>query len=95
MDKIRLIVLLFAVLPNMAYAGHGTIRETDAQFFIEYEGDANETIAEAVTRDKEEKLQVQEATVKAKEVERIVNLSESHAKLKELRRARFNEGNEE
>lgn len=95
MDRISLIVLLFAVLPHMAYAGQGTIRETDSQFIVEYEGDANETIAEIITRDKEEKLKEQQEAVKAKEVERVNMFAGNHAKLKEERRSKYNERQEE
>ena len=79
----------------MAYAGHGTIRETDSQFIVEYEGDADEVINANIVKDKEEKLQEQEAKVKAKEVERIQKFKENSVKHKEERRSKYNEGQEE
>jgi hypothetical protein len=95
MNRISRIILLLAVLPNMAYAGHGTIRETDAQIVVEYEGDVDEVIAANVIKEKEEKLMEQEEKDKAKEVERIKNLSANRAKQLEQRRAKYNEGNED
>jgi hypothetical protein len=96
MRIISRIILLLAVLPNMVFAaGHGSIRETDSQFIVEYEGNANEVIAANIIKVEEEKLKVQEEIVKAKEVERINILSENHAKLAEKRRAKFNEGYED
>ena len=89
------IILLLAVLPNMVYAGQAVIRETDSQIIVEYEGDANEVVAANIIKDKEEKLKEQEEKVKAKEVERIKNFAENHAKLTEKRRAKYNEGYED
>jgi hypothetical protein len=94
-NRILRIIFLLAVLPNMAYAGYGTIRETDSQIIVEYTGDVNEVIAANIIKDKEEKLQEQEEKVKTKEVARIINLSENHAKLTEKRRAKYNEGSED
>ena len=83
----------------MVYAGHGTIRETDSQIIVEYEGDVNEVIAANIVKDKEEKLKVkeeklkeQEEKVKAKEVERVKVFAENKAKLTEKRRAKYNDG---
>lgn len=95
MNRISSIILLLAVLPNMVYAEHGTIRETDSQIIVEYEGDANEVIAANIIKNKEEQLKEQEEKDKAKEVERIKNLSANHAKLVEKRRAKYNEGYED
>ena len=91
----RITLLLAVFLPNMVYAGHGTIRETDSQIIVEYEGDVNEVIAANIIKEKEETLKVQEERVKAIEVERMKNLAEKHAKLTEKRRAKYNEGYED
>ena len=95
MNRIPLIVSLLVVLPNVVYAGHGTILETDSQFIVEYEGDSNEVIAANIVKEKEEKLQAQIEQVKAKEVERIQKFTESAIKHKEERRAKYNEGSED
>jgi hypothetical protein len=95
MNRISLIILLLALLPNMAYAGHGTIRETDSQIIVEYYGDDNEVIAANIIKDKDEKLKVQEENHKTNEVERIKVLSENHAKQVEKRRAKYKEGYED
>jgi hypothetical protein len=79
----------------MVYAGHGTIREIDSQFIVEFEGDVNEVIAANIIKEQEEKLKEQEEKDKAIEAERIKTLSDNHAKLVEKRRARFNEGYED
>jgi hypothetical protein len=79
----------------VAYAGHETIRETDSQIIVEYEGDVNEVIAATIVKEKEETLKVQEERVKAIEVERMKNLVEKHAKLTEKRRTKYNEGYED
>ena len=95
MNRILRIILLLAFLPNMVYAGHGTIRETDSQIIVEYEGDVDEVIAANIIKDKEDKLTEQEEKDKAKEVERIKKLSENHANLVEKRRAKYNKGYED
>ena len=97
-----IILLLAVLLPNMVFAGHGAISETDTQIIVEYEGDTNEVIAANLTKAKEEisqeqegKLKVQEDIYKAKEVERIRTLSENHARQAEKRRAKYNDGYED
>lgn len=95
MNRISRMILLLAVLPSMAYAGNGTIRETDSQFIVEYEGDVNEVIAANIIKDKEEKVKELEEKAKAKEVERINNMAANHAKLTEKRRAKYNKGSED
>jgi hypothetical protein len=95
MSRISHIILLLAVLPNTVYAGHGTIRETDSQIIVEYEGDVDEVKAANVIEEQEEKLKEQEEKEKAKEVERIRNSSANRAKQLEQRRAKFNEGYED
>ncbi len=100
--RILNIILVLAVLPHMAHAGHGTIRETDTQIIVEYEGDADEVIAAKSTKEKEEKLKEQEQKIKEQEekfkeqeVERIKKLSENHVKEIEKRRAKYKEGYED
>lgn len=95
MRIISLIILLLALLPCMAYAGHGTIRETDSQIIIEYEGDANEVTAANIAKVRDERLKEQEEQDKAKEVERFNKFSEDNAKLREERRAKYKEGYED
>ena len=95
MNTILRIILLLAVLPNTVYAGHGTIRETDSQIIVEYEGDADEVIAANIIKAKEEKLKEQEEKEKEQEAERIKKLSGNHAKQVEERRAKYKEGYED
>ena len=95
MIRISLIILLLAVLPTMAYAGHGTIRETDSQFIVEYEGDADEVITANIVKDKEEKLQEQEEKAKAKEAERLRKFAENSARRREERRAKNIDGQDD
>ena len=90
MNRTSLIILLLAVLPNFVYAGQGTIRETDSQIIVEYEGDANEVAAGNIVREKEEKLKELEDSIREKEVERVKIFTENSIKLKEERRAKYN-----
>ena len=93
MNRISLVVLLVSALPHMAYAGHGTINETNSQFTVIYEGDADEVIAAKIVKEKEQMALEQEVKNNAKEVERLKNFSESSARRREERRAKYNEAN--
>lgn len=95
MNRVSLIIILLTVVPAMAYAGHGTIREDDSHCIVEYEGDVDEVIAANILKDKEEKLKLREEEAKAKEAERIRTLARNHAEQTEKRRARFKEGVED
>ena len=89
------IILLLAVIPAMAYAGDGTIHETESQIIVEYSGDASEVAAANLANEKEERLKEQEAKIKEKESERVKTLAENHVKKKEQRRDRHDEVNED
>lgn len=99
MNKMICFILLLAVLPHPAFAGHGTIRETDSQIIVEYEGDANEVIAANIIKAKEdqlkkqaEQLKEQKEKEKSKEVARIKKMAENHARQMEMRRKRNKDG---
>ena len=71
--------LLIALSALPAYAGHGTIRETDSQIIVEYFGDHDEIETYKVQKAEEEKLAALEAQAK----ERI----QLHNQQREERRA--------
>ena len=95
MNRTSLIVLLLSVLPHTAHAGHGTINETNSQFVVEYEGDADEVKAANIIKAKEEKLQEQEEKAKAKEAERLRKFAENSARRREERRAKNIDGQDD
>ncbi|MDR3579944.1 MAG: hypothetical protein P4L44_08290 [Oryzomonas sp.] len=88
MNRISLIIVLIVVLPNMVFAGHGTIRETASQIIVEYEGDTNEVNAANIIKEREKKLMEQEEQHKANEAARIQKLVDEKTKEKSQRKAR-------
>ena len=70
--KCLYILIMSAIFTMPAYAGHGTIRETDEQIIIEYSGDEDDTKAviqrkEELTKEEQEqkRKQAEEAKMKA------------------------------
>ena len=88
MDRNLLIIVLIATLPSMAFAGHGTIHETESQIVVEYEGDTNEVNAANIIKAKEETLREQEEQHNADEAARIQIMAENSAKRKQESRAK-------
>jgi hypothetical protein len=68
MNRRVFLALLFALLPLQAYAGEGTILETDEKIIIEYSGDDNDAKAALSLKEEREqeqsKLQAEEAKEK-------------------------------
>lgn len=95
MERISLVILLLVVLPAMAFAGHGTIRETTDQIIVEYDGDTNEVIAYNTIKEREDKLKEQEEKHKADEAVRLQKFIDDQRKEKAERRTRRKEGDED
>jgi hypothetical protein len=91
--RIIKLILLQAVLTFPAYAGHGTIRETDSQIIIEYSG-GEEDVKAARAHDAElEKQRQDEESKKAEEDEKAKALKAKmeNAARKGARRGVFRE----
>ena len=77
------VLLVLSALP--AYAGHGTIQETDSQIIVEYSGDNDEIEAYKVLKAEEEK----KAALEARAKEKVQLFQQERAKMRaELRAAR-------
>jgi len=66
MKRVYFLILIAVLAAVPAYAGHGTIRETDEQIIIEYSGDEDDT--KAAIRQREE-LAKEEQEQKRKQAE--------------------------
>jgi hypothetical protein len=65
-----ILVVLYAALALPAYAGQGTIQETDSQIIIEYSGgDDDVKAAKAQEEEREVQRQADQAELKKKEAE--------------------------
>ena len=75
------VLLALSALP--AYAGHGTILETDTQIIVEYSGDHDEIQAYKILKAEEEKKAALEAQAK----EKVRLFQQEKAKMRADRRA--------
>lgn len=69
MLKSFFITVLIFLMPLSLYAGHGTIRETDTEIFVEYYGDDNEIQAARIVKEEENKQK--EAELREREKTRV------------------------
>jgi hypothetical protein len=83
MKKILYLAACFSLLTLPAYAGHGTIRETETEIIIEYSGDEDDKQAAIIIREEREK---QEAAVVQK-IEQKKQVKEKRAANRAANRA--------
>jgi hypothetical protein len=77
------LAVLIVIVALPAYAGHGTIRETDEEIFIEYYGDEDDKQAAKVLKEEQQKEAVKEEKVVEIKNEKIKKNIERAAKHRE------------
>lgn len=87
MTRKLLFALLLTYTSSPAFAGHGTIKETDTEIIVEYSGDANDELAAKLLRDERLKAEANEE----KRVEHVTGTKE----MKDAQRAKNRKEEEE
>lgn len=77
------LAVLFVIVALPAHAGHGTIRETDEEIFIEYYGDEDDKQAAKVLKEEQQKETAKEEKTVAIKNETIKKNIERNAKHRE------------